>query len=140
MTAPAVDFNVGIIEEFRANDGKVGGYFDGFPLLLLHNRGAKTGIDRINPLAYQAVNANTWAVFASKGGADDNPGWFYNVAANPELTIEYGRETVAVRAREAQGDEYSRIWNKQKADLPQFADYERKTARPFIPVIVLERR
>jgi deazaflavin-dependent oxidoreductase (nitroreductase family) len=139
MTAPAVDFNVGIIEEFRASDGVVGGYFTGVPIVLLHHTGAKSGIERTTPLATQELD-HGWAIFASKGGADENPAWYYNVLANPELTIEYGRETVAVRAREAQGDEYSRIWNNQKADLPQFADYERKTARPFIPVIVLERR
>jgi deazaflavin-dependent oxidoreductase (nitroreductase family) len=138
MTAPAIDPNQTIIDEFRTNDGVVGGYFTGVLLVLLHHTGAKSGLQRVNPLATQALD-DGWAVFASKGGADDNPAWYYNVLANPETTIEFGTETFAVRAHEARGEEYDRIWNKQKADLPTFAEYERKTARTYIPVMVLER-
>lgn len=130
--------NADIIAEFRANDGVVGGYFTGFPLLLLHHKGARSGAERINPLAYQALD-DGYAVFASKGGADDNPAWFYNVLANPETQVEVGTEMVAVRAHEARGDEYERIWSKQKAAYPTFGDYERRTARAYIPVVVLER-
>ena len=130
--------NQAIIKEFRANDGVVGGYFTGVPLVLVHHKGAKSGTERIAPLATQRLE-NGWAVFASKGGADDNPAWYYNVLANPETTIEVGSETVPVRAHEARGEEYDRIWNKQKADLPTFAEYEKKTKRSYIPVIVLER-
>jgi len=138
MTAPASDPNQAIIEEFRANDGIVGGYFSGVPLLLLHHKGAKSGIERINPVATQALD-DGWAIFASKAGADDNPAWLYNVLANPETTIEFGTEMYAVRAREAKGEEYERIWSKQKADLPTFGEYERMTKRAYIPVVVLER-
>ena len=138
MSNAWADRNKAIIEEFRANDGVVGGYFTGVPLVLVHHKGAKSGTERIAPLATQRVE-NGWAVFASKGGADDNPAWYYNVLANPETTIEVGSETVAVRAHEARGEEYDRIWNKQKADIPTFAEYEQKTKRPYIPVIVLER-
>ena len=79
-----------------------------------------------------------YAVFASKGGADSNPHWFYNLRANPETTVEMGADVTDVRARVAEGDEYERIWSKQKRDWPQFADYERKTSRSAIPVVVLE--
>ena len=132
------DFTQQIIDEFRANDGKVGGMFDGAPLLLLHHVGAKTGFERVAPLLYQAVG-DDMAIFASKGGADDNPGWFHNLKANPQTQIEVGTETVAVQAREAVGDEYATIWDKQTADYPQFGEYQRRTAREFIPVIVLEK-
>ena len=134
----ATDMNKAIIEEFRTNDGVVGGYFAGLTLLLLHHKGAKSGIERINPLAYQAL-PNGFAVFASKAGADDNPAWLYNVLANPETMVEVGTESFDIVAREAKGEEYERIWNKQKTDRPQFAEYERQTARPYIPVVVLER-
>ena len=94
---------------------------------------------RIAPLATQVLGKN-WAVFASKGGADDNPAWYYNLLANPETTVEFGSGRYEVRAREAQGAEYDRIWNKQKADIPQFAEYEKRTRRDRIPVVILERR
>jgi deazaflavin-dependent oxidoreductase (nitroreductase family) len=134
----ATDPNAAIIEEFRANDGVVGGYFTGLTLLLLHHKGAKSGTERITPLAYQTIEGGH-AVFASKGGADDNPAWFYNVLANPETKVEVGLEIHDVVAYEAKDDEYERIWNKQKAEIPQFAEYERKTARAYIPVVVLKR-
>ncbi len=138
MTAPAVDFNAAIIDEFRAHDGVVGGYFAHLTLLLLHHRGARSGIERVSPLAMQPVDGG-WAVFASKGGADEHPAWYHNLMAHPDVSVEVGSETVAVRAREAVGDEYERIWSRQKADAPQFAEYERVTARAHIPVVVLER-
>jgi deazaflavin-dependent oxidoreductase (nitroreductase family) len=133
------DQNTAIIEEFRANDGVVGGYFTGVPLVLVHHKGAKTGTERIAPLASQRLD-DGWAVFASKGGADDNPAWYHNLLANPETTIEVGTETVPVRAYEARDEEYDRIWTKQKSELPTFAEYEQKTKRAYIPVVVLERR
>ena len=125
------------IEEFRANGGKVGGVFARAPLLLLHHVGARTGTPRVSPLMYQAVSGG-YAVFASKGGADTNPDWFHNLKANPETKIEVGDELVAVVARVADGDEHDRIWTKQTEEWPQFAVYERKTAREVIPVVVLE--
>jgi len=137
-TRPAHDPNADIIEEFRANEGRVGGFFTGFDLLLLHHRGARSGVERINPLAYQAVDGG-YAIFASKGGADDNPAWLYNILANPDTVVEVGTDTIAVQAHEAVGDEYERIWSKQKSDYPQFAEYERRTARDRIPVVVLDR-
>jgi deazaflavin-dependent oxidoreductase (nitroreductase family) len=131
------DSNAPIIEEFRANHGKVGGQFEGAPLLLLHHTGAKSGQERINPMMYQAVG-DAFAVFASKGGSPTNPDWYHNLLAHPKATVEVGDETVPVVARVAEGDERERIWERQKLEWPGFADYERRTTRQ-IPVIVLER-
>ncbi len=129
------DFNQQIIDEFRANDGHVGGQFAGAPLLLLHHKGAKSGIERVNPVVYQQVGDDL-AVFASKAGAPTNPDWFHNLLANPRTTIEIGDDTVEVEARVAAGDERDRIWEKQKTEAPGFADYERATTRT-IPVVIL---
>lgn len=131
------DWNNGIIDEFKANDGEVGGIFEGKPLLLLHHRGAKTGEERVSPLMYQDVNGS-YAVFASKGGADTNPGWYHNLRANPDVTIEVGTDEIDVTARVAEGDEYSEIWERQKREFPQFAGYEERTSRERIPVILLD--
>jgi deazaflavin-dependent oxidoreductase (nitroreductase family) len=134
--AEASDWNKKIIQEFRDNDGKVGGPFQGAPLLLLHTVGARTGQPRVNPMMYQAVDGS-YAVFASKGGAPDNPGWYHNLLANPEVRAEIGTQTVELTARVAAGAERDRIWEAQKSAYPGFADYERKTTRQ-IPVVMLE--
>ena len=131
------DWNAKIIEEFRANDGKVGGPFEGANVLLLHTRGAKTGKERVNPVAYQPVG-DALAVFASKGGAPTNPDWYHNLRANPDVTVEVGAHTINVRARVLEGDEREPIWQKQKTLMPGFAEYEQKTSRQ-IPVVLLER-
>jgi len=131
------EFNRGIIEQFRANDGKVGPPFEGAPLLILHSTGAKSGKERLAPIVFQPVG-DAWAVFASKAGAPDNPDWYHNLVANPAATIELGTEDVAVTARVLEGDERSEVWEKQKQLMPGFADYEAKTDR-VIPVIVLDR-
>jgi deazaflavin-dependent oxidoreductase (nitroreductase family) len=132
------DWNTKIIEEFRANGGRVGGSFEGAPLLLLHTTGAKTGQERVNPVMYREVNG-AWAVFASKAGAPTNPDWYHNLRVHQEAAIEVGVETIPVRARVAQSEERERIWSAQKAEWPGFADYENKTSRQ-IPVVILERR
>jgi deazaflavin-dependent oxidoreductase (nitroreductase family) len=129
------DWNAAIIREFRENGGKVGGPFEGAPLLILHSTGAKTGQERVNPIMYQAVG-DDYAVFASKAGAPTNPDWYHNLVANPEATVEVGTDTVKVAARVTEGDERERIWSKQKADYPGFAEYEEKTSRQ-IPVVIL---
>ena len=125
------------IKEFRSNDGVVGGMFEGATLLLLHHVGAKSGTARVSPVMYQAQGEN-WAVFASKGGAPINPGWYHNLLANPKTQIEVGTEIIDVVARVAQGDERTKIWEAQKEAYPQFAQYEAGTDRE-IPVIILER-
>lgn len=132
------DWNTQIIEEFRANSGKVGGNFEGAPLLLLHSVGATSGKERVNPMMYQAVGTG-YAVFASKAGADTNPDWFYNLKANPHARIEVGNELIEVVARVLNDQEREPIWSEQKRLYPGFADYERKTSRA-IPVVILEPR
>jgi len=131
------NFNEKIINEFRANGGKVGGMFEGAPVLLLHHVGAKSGTERVNPLMYQPVGGS-FAIFASKGGAPTNPDWYHNLAAHPDTTIELGTSTVKVRARVADGDERGQIWEKQKVLAPGFAEYETNAAPRQIPVIVLD--
>lgn len=131
------DWNTKIIEEFRATGGKVGGQFDGAPLILLHSTGAKSGQDRVAPVMYLA-DGDDLVVFASKAGADTNPDWFHNLKANPDTRVEIGPDTVAVRARVAEGEERDRLFDRQKAAYPGFADYEAGTDR-VIPVVVLER-
>jgi deazaflavin-dependent oxidoreductase (nitroreductase family) len=126
-----------IVAEFRANAGTVGGRFANMPLLLLHHRGARSGIERVNPLAYQRVG-EAFAIFASQGGSSRNPAWYYNLVANPDAWIEAGGETHDVRARVATGGERERIWSAQKDAFPVFAEYERSVARQ-IPVVVLDR-
>lgn len=130
------DFNSKIIEEFRARGGKVGGQFEGAPILLLHTVGAKSGQPRVNPVMYHPV-AGGYAVFASKAGAPSNPDWYHNLLAHPRVKAEIGDETIELRARVADGEERERIWAAQKAAYPGFAEYEQKTTRR-IPVVILE--
>ena len=130
------DWNKGIIEEFRANGGKVGGQFEGAPLLLLHSTGAKSGQARVNPIMYLADGDN-YAVFASKAGAPTSPDWYHNLIANPRASVEVGEATVNVVAKVAEGDTRERLWSTQKELYPGFAEYEAKTTR-LIPVVVLE--
>ncbi len=132
----ANDWNTQIINEFRANEGKVGGNFEGAPLLLLHTTGARTGQERVNPVMYQDLGDSV-AVFASKAGAPSNPDWYRNVVANPDVSAEIGTATRTFRARTAEPDERAPIWEKQKADYPGFADYEANTSRE-IPVVILD--
>jgi len=135
----ANDFNQRIVEEFRANDGKVGGPFQGLPLVLLHHTGAKSGIERVNPLAYQRIRDDSVAIFASKGGAPTNPDWYHNLVANPSASIEIGTQRYDVTARVASGDERQRIWGAQKEAFPNFAEYETTSGGREIPVVVLEK-
>lgn len=130
------DWNTGIIEEFRANDGKVGGPFEGAPLLLLHTTGARTGQEHVTPVMYRPVGGG-YAVFASKAGAPNNPDWYHNLVANPSVRAEVGTQTLPLTARVAEGDEREQIWTAHKAANPGFADYEQKTSRQ-IPVVLLE--
>jgi deazaflavin-dependent oxidoreductase (nitroreductase family) len=132
------DFNTKNIAEFRENHGKLGGMFEGAPMLILHTTGAKSGSERLNPLMYQQVGDDV-AVFASFAGAPTNPAWYHNLLVHPEASIELGDDVISVRARTAEGDERERIWSRQKEVAPQFAEYETKTTR-VIPVVILERR
>ncbi len=129
--------NVPVIEEYRATAGAMSGSMANSKILLLHHRGAKSGVERVSPLAYRDVGADV-AVVASNGGRPANPDWYYNLLANPDTVIELGGETVPVRARVASGDERTEIWTAVKADAPAFAEYE-KIAPREIPVVILVR-
>lgn len=132
-------WNAQIIEEFRANAGKVGGQFEGAPLLLLHTVGAKSGEARTNPLMYLPKGDGA-VLFASMAGAPRNPDWYYNVVANPDVAVEIGTDTRPMRATVYDdGPERDALYAEQAELYPQFAEYEQKTDRT-IPVVVLEPR
>jgi deazaflavin-dependent oxidoreductase (nitroreductase family) len=131
------DRNAGIIREFRTNEGRVGGPFEGAPLLLLTTTGARSGRARTNPLMYLR-DGDRLVVFASKGGAPTNPDWYQNVVANPDASVEVGTDRFPVRATVATGDERDELFAEQAKHYPQFAAYQAKTDRT-IPVIILER-
>jgi len=137
MTEPT-DWNGKIIAEFRANGGKVGGPYARVNILLLHHTGARTGTERVSPLAYQQVG-ESFAIFGSKAGAPDNPAWYHNLLAHPDTTVEVGTETISVTARVAEPSEREVIWERQKERSPGFAEYEVKAAPRTIPVVVLDR-
>jgi deazaflavin-dependent oxidoreductase (nitroreductase family) len=130
------EFNSGIVDEFRANDGAVGGRFAGAPMILINHRGAKSGKAYTSPLVYTRDGDN-YVIIASKGGAPEDPQWFRNLVANPDITVEVGTETIPVRARVAEGEERDRLFRAQADLMPNFADYATKTTRT-IPVVVLE--
>jgi deazaflavin-dependent oxidoreductase (nitroreductase family) len=138
MSTSPPDFNAQVIDEFRANEGRVGGMFENMPLLLLHHSGAKSGTPYINPLAYLR-DGDRYVIFASKGGAPENPGWFYNLKAHPDVSIEVGTDSVDVRASQAESDERDRLYAAQSERSPQFVEYQEKAGRT-IPVIVLTPR
>jgi len=137
-----MSWNANIIEEFRKNEGRVGGGFQGATLLLLHTEGRRTGKERVNPLAYLPDDGR-WVVFGSKGGALTDPDWVRNLEANPDVTIEVGTDTIPVRATKILREEPERneLYTRQVARMPGFGEYEEKTKGiRTIPVIVLEPR
>jgi deazaflavin-dependent oxidoreductase (nitroreductase family) len=138
MMPERTDFNKAIIEEFRANQGKVGGGFDGTPMVLLTTTGAKSGVTRVNPLACLPGTDGTLYVFASKGGAPTNPDWYYNLLAHPQVEVEFGSEKYAAVATPLAGAERDAVFARQKEAIPAFAEYEKGTDR-VIPVIALTR-
>ncbi len=131
------DFNANTITEFRRNHGKVGGGFEGAPLLLLHTIGARSGQPRINPMMY-LQDGDRYLVFASKAGADTHPDWYHNLKAHPDVRIEVGDGTLDVHAEELYGSEHDELFERQAALYPGFAGYQRQTER-IIPVIALSR-
>lgn len=137
MSRPG-DWNARIIEEFRSNEGKVGGGFQGATMLLLHTKGARTGQPRVNPLVY-LPDGDRYVVFASKGGAPTNPDWYHNLLADPDVEIEVGTRTISVRATVVTGRERDELYARQIERRPAFAEYEQKTTR-VIPAITLEPR
>jgi len=129
--------NTKIIDEFRANDGKVGGFFSGMNLLLMTTKGAKSGKESVIPVAY-TKDGDNYVVIASKGGAPTHPAWYFNLIANPEITVEVGNEKFKARAKNTDGEERERLFNQHAAEYPQFNEYKAKTSR-VIPVFILER-
>ena len=129
--------NQKVIAEFRANGGKVNGPFEGRTLLLLHTKGAKSKAERINPVAY-VRDGERYVVIASKGGAPTNPDWYYNILANPMVTVEVGTEKFQAEAAIPSEPERTRLYDQMSAVMPGFAEYQQKTTR-VIPVVTLTR-
>jgi len=136
MTEPG-GWNRQIVEEFRANGGKVGGYFEGAPMILIHHLGARSGTERVNPVTY-LPDGDDMIIAATKGGAETNPDWYYNLKAHPRITVEVGTATFPVDAVEVEGDERDRLWARLVQLRPGFAAYETKTSRIF-PMFRLTR-
>ena len=132
------DFNQGIIEEFRANGGKVAAFGDA-PLVLITTKGAKSGKTLVTPLVSQPQDDGTLYVFASYAGAPKNPAWYHNLVAHPEVEVEFGTDHFTARATPITGAERDAIYSRQKELFPQFAEYEAKTDR-IIPVVALARK
>jgi deazaflavin-dependent oxidoreductase (nitroreductase family) len=136
------DWNANTIEEFRANEGRVGGTFEGAPLVLVHHRGRKSGQAYVTPVMYlpNEADANVIYVFATRGGTPTNPDWYYNLTAEGQGSVERGTETYSVTVRDVVGDERDRIYAEQARRYPGFAEYERQTEGVrTIPVLELRR-
>ncbi|MDF2704703.1 MAG: cell entry protein [Nonomuraea muscovyensis] len=131
------DFNQQVIAEFRANEGRVGGMFEGSPLVLLTTTGARSGKPTTTPVMY-LEDGDRIVVIASNAGADHHPAWYHNLRANPEATAEVGTETFGVKAEFVDGEERDRLYARMVEQAAGFAEYEAKTSRR-IPVVVLER-
>jgi len=131
------DFNKQIIEEFRANGGKVGGYFANSTLLLLHTTGARSGKERVNPVV-TFEDGDRLVIVASKGGAPSHPDWYYNILANPVVGVEYGDEEFQARATITEEPERTELYERMEGELASFSEYKRKAGR-VIPVITLSR-
>lgn len=130
------DFNAKVVDEFRANAGKVGGVFEGMPMVLVTHTGAKSGVQRTTPLVH-SKDGDKVVIIASMGGAPTNPAWYHNLVAHPEVTVEVGADTYQARARETSGDERDRLYAAQAEQMPNFAEYQANTDRR-IPLFVLE--
>jgi deazaflavin-dependent oxidoreductase (nitroreductase family) len=132
------DFNAQVIEEFRANDGRVGGMFEGAPMILLTHTGRKSGNRYTTPLVHSR-DGDDYVVIASKGGADTHPEWYRNIQANPQVRVEVGNDAFDAVARiHADGEERERLYRAQAELMPNFKEYEQNTDR-VIPVVVLSR-
>jgi deazaflavin-dependent oxidoreductase (nitroreductase family) len=141
MSEP-LDWNAKTIAEFRANEGRVGGPFQGAPIVLVHHRGRRSGRERVNPMMYlpHETEPDIIYVFATRGGAPVNPDWYYNLVAAGAGSVERGTEAYHVAVRELPGDERDRVYAEQARRYPGFAEYERQTAGVrTIPVLELSR-
>ena len=133
------DFNTKIIEEFRVNQGRVGGSLAGTPMILIHHLGAKSGIERVTPLACNPQPDGRFAIVASNGGSPGHPAWYYNIKAHPRITVELGPQTFTVVAEELDDTARAELWPKLITDSPDLGEHQAKTTRK-IPVFILTRR
>jgi deazaflavin-dependent oxidoreductase (nitroreductase family) len=140
------DYNTTIIEEFRANGGRVGGMWEGTTLVLLHHIGAKSGIERVTPVACSPQGEGRFAIWAANGGAPTHPNWYHNLKAHPQITVEVGNQTFTVLAREldaaARAELWPKLvaqWPKPAAGSPDLGAAQARTARQF-PVFMLTRQ
>ena len=139
MTIAANDFNAKIIEEFRANEGRVGGPLAGTPMILIHHIGAKSGIERVTPLACSPQGNGRFAIVAANGGSPAHPDWYYNLKAHPRITVEVSTQAFTVLAEELDGTARAELWPKLVSAYPQLAETQAKTTRQF-PVFLLTRQ
>jgi deazaflavin-dependent oxidoreductase (nitroreductase family) len=123
------DWNQKIIEEFRANGGRVGGMFEGAPMILIHHVGARSGVERVTPLVYFPEDEGRMVIVASAGGAPNHPAWYHNLKANPKIDVEVGTETFPVVAEEIAGDDREAVWQRVISEKPGFGEYQLKTTR-----------
>ncbi len=135
----ASDFNTKIIEEFRANEGRVGGPLTGTPMILIHHIGAKSGIERVSPLACSPQGDGRFAIVAASGGSPTHPDWYYNLKASPRITVEVGTQTFTVLAEELDGAARAELWPKLVAESPAVGEHQTRTTRQ-IPVFMLTRQ
>jgi len=135
----ASDFNTKIIEEFRANEGRVGGPWAGTTMILIHHIGAKSGIERVSPLACSRRGAGRFVVVASNGGSPAHPDWYHNLKANPRINVEVGTETFTVLAQELDETARAELWPELVAEYPAVGEFQASTTRQ-IPVFMLARR
>jgi deazaflavin-dependent oxidoreductase (nitroreductase family) len=133
------DYNSKIIEEFRTNAGRVGGPWAGITLILIHHTGARSGIDRVSPVAYSLQGDSRFAIWAANGGSPAHPNWYFNLKANPRITAEVGTQTFTVLAEELNDTTRAELWPKLVAQYPQLDEVQAKTARQ-IPVFMLTRQ
>ena len=138
MSGPG-DYNSKIIEEFRANGGQVGGPWAGITLILIHHIGAKSGIERVSPVAYSGQGDGHFAIWAANGGSPGHPNWYYNLKADPRIKVEVGAETFTALVQELDDTARAGLWPKLLAQYPQLGDVQAKTTRQ-IPVFMLTRQ
>ena len=133
------DFNTKMIEEFRANEGRLGGPWAGTTLILIHHIGARSGTERVTPLGYSRQGDGRFAIVASNGGSPAHPDWYYNLKANPRIKVEVGTETLTVLAEELDGTARAGLWPKLIAEYPSIGEYQARATRQ-IPVFMLTRQ
>ena len=132
------DYNTKIIEEFRANQGRVGGPWAGTPVILIHHIGARSGIERVTPLACSPQGHGRFAIAASNGGSPTHPHWYHNLKANPKITAEAGAQTFTALAEELDNTARAGLWPQLIAEAPSLGGFQATTTRQ-IPVFMLTR-